>query len=83
MRFAAARWSVVLAAGAGYRVDDGPQVREMGAMKMREPSTSRVTVRMPSWLLAELEREANRRDVPYQSPLKMALADWLRQQTAG
>jgi len=48
-----------------------------------KPSTSRVTVRMPSWLLAELKREANRRDVPYQSLLKMALADWLRQQTAG
>ena len=48
-----------------------------------KPSTSRVTLRMPSWLLAELKREANRRDVPYQSLLKMALADWLRQQTAG
>ncbi|MCE2541548.1 MAG: hypothetical protein J4G16_14565 [Acidobacteria bacterium] len=29
-----------------------------------KPSTSRVTLRMPSWLLAELKREANRRDVP-------------------
>ena len=46
-----------------------------------KPSTSRVTLRMPSWLLAELKREANRRDVPYQSLLKMALADWLRQQS--
>ena len=48
-----------------------------------KPSTARVTLRMPSWLLAELEREANRRDVPYQSLLKMALADWLRQQSTG
>ena len=48
-----------------------------------KPSTSRVTLRMPSWLLAELKREANRRDVPYQSLLKMALADWLRQQSTG
>lgn len=46
------------------------------------PSTSRVTLRMPSWLLDELKREANRRDVPYQSLLKVALADWLRQQSA-
>ena len=46
-----------------------------------KPSTSRVTVRMPSWLLDELKREANRRDVPYQSLMKTALADWLRQQT--
>ena len=44
-------------------------------------STPRVTLRMPSWLLAEFKREANRRDVPYQSLLKMAMADWLRQQS--
>ena len=44
-------------------------------------STSRVTLRMPSWLLAEFKREANRHDVPYRSLLKMALADWLRQQS--
>ncbi len=47
-----------------------------------KPSTARVTLRMPSWLLDELKREANRRDVPYQSLLKIALADWLRQQSA-
>ncbi len=46
-----------------------------------KPSTSRVTLRMPSWLLDELKREANRRDMPYQSLLKTALADWLRQQS--
>jgi predicted DNA binding CopG/RHH family protein len=47
-----------------------------------KPSTARVTVRMPSWLLDELKREANRRDVPYQSLLKTVLADWLKQQNA-
>ena len=47
-----------------------------------KPSTSRVTLRMPTWLLNELKREANRRDVPYQSLLKVALADWLRTQNA-
>ena len=47
-----------------------------------KPSTSRVTLRMPSWLLDELKREANRRDVPYQSLLKVVLADWLRKQSA-
>ena len=46
-----------------------------------EPSTARVTLRMPSWLLNELKREANRRDVPYQSLLKVVLADWLRDQS--
>ena len=29
-----------------------------------EPSTARVTLRMPGWPLAELKREANRRDMP-------------------
>ena len=47
-----------------------------------KPSTSRVTLRMPTWLLNELKREANRRDVPYQSLMKVALADWLRKQDA-
>ena len=41
-----------------------------------KPSMSRVTLRMPTWLLDELKREANRRDVPYQSLLKVA--DWFR-----
>ena len=47
-----------------------------------KPSTSRVTLRMPSWLLNELKREANRRDVPYQSLLKVVLAEWIKKQTA-
>ena len=46
-----------------------------------KPSTARVTLRMPGWLLAELKREANRRDVPYQSLLKVILADWIRAQS--
>lgn len=47
-----------------------------------KPSTSRVTMRMPSWLLDELRREANRRDVPYQSLMKIVLAEWIKQQSA-
>lgn len=46
-----------------------------------KPSTARVTLRMPGWLLAELKREANRRDVPFQALLKAILADWLRAQS--
>jgi predicted DNA binding CopG/RHH family protein len=41
-----------------------------------------VTLRIPSWLLDELKREANRRDVPYQSLLKVVLAYWIKKQTA-
>ena len=47
-----------------------------------KPSTARVTMRMPTWLLDELKREANRRDVPYQSLMKVILADWLRELAA-
>jgi predicted DNA binding CopG/RHH family protein len=47
-----------------------------------KPSTDRVTIRIPSWLLDEIKREANRRDVPYQSLMKIVLADWIKQQSA-
>lgn len=47
-----------------------------------KPSTSRVTMRLPSWLLDEIKREANRRDVPYQSLMKVVLVEWLKTQSA-
>ena len=47
-----------------------------------KPSTARVTMRMPSWLLDEIKREENRRDVPYQSLMKIVLADWIKEQSA-
>ncbi len=47
-----------------------------------KPSTARVTMRIPSWLLDEIKREANRRDVPYQSLMKIVLADWIKEQNA-
>jgi predicted DNA binding CopG/RHH family protein len=37
-------------------------------------STETITLRMPVSLLHTIKREANRRDVPYQSLIKMALA---------
>lgn len=40
-----------------------------------KPSTSPVTVRLPQGLLEDLRRLANRRDVPYQSFLKIYLAE--------
>jgi predicted DNA binding CopG/RHH family protein len=39
------------------------------------PSTSAISVRLPETLLTELKLLANERDVPYQSLLKMYLAD--------
>jgi predicted DNA binding CopG/RHH family protein len=42
-----------------------------------KPSTTTISLRLPTHLLADLKRLANRRDVPYQSLLKMFLAERL------
>ncbi len=39
------------------------------------PSSERVNIRIPSALLAEIRREAAKRDMPYQSLMKFALYD--------
>lgn len=40
-----------------------------------KPSTETISLRLPAGLLAELKMLANRRDVPYQSLLKVFLAE--------
>lgn len=40
-----------------------------------KPSTETISVRLPAGLLADLKALANRQDVPYQSLLKVFLAD--------
>ncbi len=40
-----------------------------------KPSTKTISLRLPQWLLDELRRQANWRDVPYQSYMKQVLAD--------
>lgn len=40
-----------------------------------KPSTETISLRLPAGLLADLKALANRRDVPYQSLLKVFLAD--------
>lgn len=44
-----------------------------------KPSTKTISLRLPEWLLHDLRREANRRDVPYQSFMKQALVDHLNE----
>lgn len=39
------------------------------------PSTKSISLRLPSWLLNRVKFKANERDVPYQSYMKMILAD--------
>ena len=40
-----------------------------------KPSTKTISIRLPEYLLDELKLLANRRDVPYQSLLKVFLAE--------
>ena len=40
-----------------------------------KPSTETISLRMPAPLLHAINREANRRDVPYQSLIKVVLAE--------
>ena len=48
-----------------------------------KPSTETISVRVPAALLAELKALANRRDVPYQSLLKVYLAERVAHETRG
>lgn len=40
-----------------------------------KPSTQSVTIRLPEFLLADIRMLANKRDVPYQSLMKIFLAE--------
>ena len=45
-----------------------------------KPSQKTISLRLPAMMLAELKRLANKRDVPYQSLLKVFLAEKLREE---
>jgi len=45
-----------------------------------KPSLRTISLRLPEHLLAELKLLANRRDVPYQSLIKVFLAERVRQE---
>lgn len=47
-----------------------------------KPSTATISLRLPAQLLAELKRLANKRDVPYQSLLKVYLAERVAAESA-
>lgn len=46
-----------------------------------KPSQKTISLRLPAMMLAELKRLANKRDVPYQSLLKMFLAERLEEES--
>ncbi len=46
-----------------------------------KPSSKTISIRLPEWLIASLKTIANKRDVPYQSLVKMFLADKVKEET--
>jgi len=65
--------------------DTGPFVdwntAQVAVFSNLKPSTETISLRLPSALLAELKALANKRDVPYQSLLKVFLADRVSRET--
>ncbi len=51
-----------------------------GVFPNLQPSVQPVNLRMPSWLYAELKSLAHLRDVPYQSLMKIYLAERVAQE---
>lgn len=45
-----------------------------------KPSTKAISMRLPIWLLSDIQIMANKRDVPYQSLIKTILADRAKQE---
>jgi len=45
-------------------------------------TSATISLRMPVWMLHEIKRRASRRDVPYQSLIKMILAEELEPKAA-
>jgi predicted DNA binding CopG/RHH family protein len=54
-----------------------------GVFPNLKTSTEAISLRLPASLLAELKTQANKRDVPYQSLLKVYLAERLAQERVG
>lgn len=44
------------------------------------PSVRTISLRLPEWMIVELKALANKRDVPYQSLLKLFLAERLEKE---
>ena len=56
---------------------------EVRALPKLKPSRKNISLRLPVSLLAELKLLANKRDVPYQSLLKVFLAERVRAERSG
>ncbi len=48
-----------------------------------KPSTRTISIRLPDSMLDDLKMLANKKDIPYQSLLKVYLADRIKEETKG
>lgn len=53
---------------------------KVGILPRLKPSTTTISLRLPEALLAALKVLANKKDVPYQSLLKVILSDRLKEE---
>lgn len=64
----------------GYVDWEGAERVVLSSLK---PTQKTISLRLPAMMLAELKRLANKRDVPYQSLLKIFVAERLDQELRG
>ena len=56
---------------------------EKKLMPYLKPSVKKVSLRLPELMIAELKQLANKRDVPYQSLMKLFLAERIQKELTG
>jgi predicted DNA binding CopG/RHH family protein len=61
---------------------DWSKAEKNPAFSRLKPTTRTVSIRLPESLIAELKTLANKRDVPYQSLVKIFLAEKVREENA-
>jgi len=61
---------------------DWNQARRVRLTELK-PSTTAISIRLPSDLLDQIKTSANRRDVPYQSLIKLWLAEKMKEMRSG
>lgn len=59
---------------------DWSKARRDVAFPSLKPSTKTISIRLPEWLIASLKTLANKKDVPYQSLVKIFLAEKLKEE---
>ena len=50
------------------------------SLSQLKPSTKTISIRLPAFMLEEIRRLANKRDIPYQSLIKLFLAERLKRE---